>query len=139
MTTTPREKLPSPRPSRPARDGLPLRLTAYDGSAAGPPDAPYRLDLRTERGLAYLLTAPGDLGFARAYVSGDLVVEGVHPGDPYDLLVLLMSQLRFKAPSPSEAVALVRSVGLDKLRPPTPPKEEAPPRWRRVLEGVRTR
>jgi len=136
--TTPREKLPvADALAGLLRGGLPLRLTAYDGSAAGPLDAPYRLDLRTERGLAYLLTAPGDLGFARAYVSGDLVVEGVHPGDPYDLLVLLMSQLRFKAPSPSEAVALVRSVGLDKLRPPTPPKQEAPPRWRRVLDGVR--
>ena len=95
------------------RAGLPLRLTAYDGSAAGPPDAPYRLRPAHRAGLAYLLTAPGDLGFARAYVSGDLVVEGVHPGDPYDLLVLLLNQLRFRAPSPAEAVALVRSVGLD--------------------------
>jgi cyclopropane-fatty-acyl-phospholipid synthase len=119
------------------RDGLPLRLTAYDGSAAGPPDAAYRLDLRNERGLAYLLTAPGDLGFARAYVMGDLQVHGVHPGDPYDLLVALMNRLRFRAPTPSEAVRLVRSIGIDKLRPPAPPREEAPPRWRRVVEGVR--
>ena len=44
------------------------------------------LHLRTERGLSYLLTAPGDLGMARAYVSGDLDLEGAHPGDPYDAL-----------------------------------------------------
>ncbi|GAA2123222.1 class I SAM-dependent methyltransferase [Nocardioides bigeumensis] len=119
------------------RDGLPLRLTAYDGSAAGPADAPYRIDLRTERGLAYLLTAPGDLGFARAYVTGDLAVEGVHPGDPHDLLKLLMNHLKFKAPSPSEALAIVRSVGLDKLKPPPPPQQEAPAKWRRMLDGVR--
>jgi cyclopropane-fatty-acyl-phospholipid synthase len=119
------------------RDGLPLRLTAYDGSAAGPPDAAYRLDLRNERGLAYLLTAPGDLGFARAYVTGDLQVHGGHPGDPYDLLVALMNRLRFRTPTPSEAIRLVRSIGWDKLRPPAPPREEAPPRWRRVVEGVR--
>ncbi len=51
---------------------LPLRFTAYDGSASGPEDAPFGLDLRNERGLAYLMTAPGDLGLGRAYVSGDL-------------------------------------------------------------------
>ena len=45
---------------------LPLRFTAYDGSASGPEDAPYGFDLRTERGLAYLMTAPGDLGLGRA-------------------------------------------------------------------------
>ena len=119
------------------RDGLPLRLTAYDGSAIGPPDAELGLELRTKRGLAYLLTAPGDLGFARAYVAGDLDVHGVHPGDPYDLLVLLMSHLRFRTPGPAEALTLVRSLGLDTLRQPPPPREEAPPRWRRVMEGVR--
>ena len=47
---------------------LPLRFTAYDGSASGPEDAPFGFDLRTERGLAYLMTAPGDLGLGRAYV-----------------------------------------------------------------------
>ena len=35
------------------------------------------------------MTAPGDLGMVRAYVSGDLDLSGVHPGDPYDALVLL--------------------------------------------------
>ena len=44
---------------------LPLRFTAYDGSASGPEDAPYGFDLRNERGLAYLMTAPGDLGLGR--------------------------------------------------------------------------
>ena len=53
---------------------LPLRFTAYDGSATGPEDAPYRLHLANERGLTYLLTAPGDLGLRRAYV-------GRRPGD----------------------------------------------------------
>ncbi len=35
---------------------------------------------------SYLATAPGSLGLARAYIQGDLEVEGVHPGDPYELL-----------------------------------------------------
>ena len=36
-----------------------------------------------------MLTAPGDLGLARAYVSGDLALHGVHPGDPYPVMQLL--------------------------------------------------
>ncbi|MBF4163397.1 class I SAM-dependent methyltransferase [Nocardioides acrostichi] len=122
------------------RDGLPVRLEAFDGSVAGPDDADIRLELKNERGLAYLLTAPGDLGMARAYVSGDLVVHGVHEGDPYEAMRLLQNHLRFRAPSPLEAVSLLRglasSVGLTNLLP-APPPQEALPRWRRTLEGVR--
>ncbi|HEX6247786.1 MAG TPA: class I SAM-dependent methyltransferase [Nocardioidaceae bacterium] len=118
-------------------EGPPFRLTAYDGSSAGPPDAPVTLHLRNERGLSYLLTAPGDLGLARAYVSGDLVVDGPHPGDPYDALVVLMSKVRFRVPAPAELVRIVRGLGLNHLKPPPPPPEEHLPRWRRVLEGVR--
>ena len=44
--------------------------------AAGPEDAPFGIEVKTERGLSYLMTAPGDLGLGRAYVSGDLVVTG---------------------------------------------------------------
>ena len=35
---------------------LPLRFTAYDGSSAGPADAPFGLDLKTPRGTTYLAT-----------------------------------------------------------------------------------
>jgi cyclopropane-fatty-acyl-phospholipid synthase len=119
------------------RDGMPVRFTAYDGSTAGPPDADIRLELVNRRGLAYLLSAPGDLGMARAYVAGDLVLHGTHPGDPYDALVLLQSRLRFRRPSPSEAVAVARTLDLARLRPPEPPPQEHLPRWRRVVEGLR--
>ena len=61
---------------------LPLRFTAYDGSSAGPADAPFGLDLKTPRGTTYLATGFGDLGLARAYIAGDLDIQGVHPGDP---------------------------------------------------------
>src|SRR5688572_2192677 len=119
------------------RDGMPVRFTAYDGSAVGPPDSPINLELVSPRGLAYLLTAPGDLGMARAYVAGDLLLHGVHPGDPYDALVLLQNNLSFRAPAPSEALELVRSLGLSTLRPPPAPPGEALPRWRRAMEGLR--
>jgi len=123
------------------RDGMPFRFTAYDGSATGPADSQVRLHLVNQRGLSYLLTAPGDLGLARAYVSGDLRIDGAHPGDPYDAMVTLMNHTRFRVPSPSEALELVRGLGgrtfLSHFRPPAPPPQEALPRWRRLLEGFR--
>lgn len=72
-----------------ASGSQPLKFTAYDGSSAGPENATLGLDLKTPRGTTYLATAPGDLGLARAYVSGDLEPHGVHPGDPYPLLCAL--------------------------------------------------
>jgi cyclopropane-fatty-acyl-phospholipid synthase len=119
------------------RDGMPVRFTAYDGSAAGPPDAEIGLELVNQRGLSYLLTAPGDLGMARAYVAGDLKLHGVHPGDPYDALKLLQNHLRFRKPTAAEALALVRGLGISNLKPPPPPPQEHLPRWRRAVEGLR--
>lgn len=118
-------------------EDLSVRITAYDGSSAGRGDAPFGLDLRTERGLAYLLTAPGDLGIARAYVAGDLVASGFHPGDPYPLLNAMDNQDRWRRPSANEALELVRGLGWRHLNPPPPPPQEHLPRWRRVLEGLR--
>jgi len=54
---------------------LPVGLRTWDGVRAGPPDAP-TVVLRNRRALRRLLYAPGELGLARAYVSGDLDVEG---------------------------------------------------------------
>ena len=119
------------------KDGLPFRFEAFDGSTAGPEDAPIKLRLLNERGLSYLMTAPGDLGFTRAYVSGDLELEGVHPGNPYEAMVLIMSQLKFKVPSAAEMVQIVRSLGFGNLKPPPTPPEEHLPKWRRAMEGMR--
>ncbi|TDC46159.1 methyltransferase domain-containing protein [Micromonospora sp. KC207] len=116
---------------------LPVRITGYDGSAVGPADAGITLDVRSERGLSYLLTAPGDLGMARAYVSGDLELGGVHPGDPYEALRLLKDELRLRPPSLAEGLALVRGLGRERLMPPPPPPQEAAPRWKRVVNGLR--
>ncbi len=116
---------------------MPIRFTAYDGSSYGPDDAEVGLELKNERGLAYLVTAPGDLGLARAYVSGDLDLHGIHPGDPYDGMVLLLRAMRFRRPSPAQVVQLLRSIGLSHLVPPPPPPQEHLPRWRRLVEGFR--
>ncbi len=151
MTVTTREQ-PSPTPpQRPRRRPTmagdvfgvliegepPVQITGYDGSVLGSSNNPYGLHIASERGLSYLLTAPGDLGLSRAYVSGDLELRGVHPGDPYEALRVLR-QAKIRRPTPAEVLSLVRGLGWDRLLPPpTPPPEEAPARWRRVAEGLR--
>ncbi len=116
---------------------LPLRITAYDGSSAGPVDAPFGLDLKSPRGTTYLVTGGGDLGLARAYIAGDLEIQGVHPGDPYELLKALADSLVFERPPARMMVDIIRSIGVEHLRPIAPPPQETPPRWRRVTEGLR--
>jgi len=55
--------------------GLPVRIRAWDGSEAGPKDGPV-LIIRNRRALRRLLWAPGEMGLARAYVTGDVDVDG---------------------------------------------------------------
>ncbi|KZS84334.1 SAM-dependent methyltransferase [Mycobacterium persicum] len=114
----------------------PLKFAAYDGSTAGRADAALGLELTSPRGITYLATAPGELGLARAYVSGDLQTRGVHPGDPYQLLKALTDRVHFKRPSPRVLANVVRSIGVENLLPVAPPPQEAPPRWRRLAEGL---
>jgi cyclopropane-fatty-acyl-phospholipid synthase len=116
---------------------VPFRFTAYDGSRTGPSDAAIHLHLRTSRGAAYVATAPGSLGLARAYVAGDLDVDGVHPGDPYPLLRVMADNLAWRRPDAPTLARVARSLGLSRLVPPPPPPQEALPDWRRALEGLR--
>lgn len=116
---------------------LPLKFTAYDGSAAGPADAAVGLDLKTPRGTTYLATSPGELGLVRAYVAGDLDITGVHPGDPYDVILALSDKMDFKRPPARVLANIVASIGVEHLLPIAPPPQEALPRWRRLAEGLR--
>ncbi|TXS40810.1 methyltransferase domain-containing protein [Streptomyces sp. uw30] len=109
---------------------LPVRIRAWDGSQAGPPGAP-TLVVRNRRAVRRLLFKPGELGLARAWVAGDLEIEG----DLYtalDLLSGLVWERGEDARSLAQALrdpevrAAVR--GLVKLGglpfPPAPPPEE---------------
>ena len=44
----------------------PFRVTAFDGSTSGPQDAELTLEIVSPNALAHIVTAPGDLGLARA-------------------------------------------------------------------------
>jgi cyclopropane-fatty-acyl-phospholipid synthase len=54
---------------------LPIKVRAWDGSSAGPDGVPVVV-LSSPRALAHIAWAPGELGMARAYITGDLDVEG---------------------------------------------------------------
>ncbi|MEQ7848465.1 cyclopropane-fatty-acyl-phospholipid synthase family protein [Nocardioides kribbensis] len=54
---------------------LPVRLRAWDGSEAGPADAPL-VEIRTPDAVRRLLWRPGELGAAQAYVTGEIEVHG---------------------------------------------------------------
>ncbi len=100
----------------------PFRVTAFDGSAAGPTDAALTVQFNSEDAIRRIVTRPGELGLARAYVAGDIDLDG-------DLDGLFSLQ----APSPvalvrSGAMAqLIRNVGLRGLKPMEPPVIEARP------------
>ncbi|PXY26954.1 SAM-dependent methyltransferase [Prauserella muralis] len=109
----------------------PVAVTAYDGSTAGSPDAPVRIDVRSPLALSYALSAPGELGLARAYVTGHLDVSG-------DLYTLLKGMSRvIDGLGPREGLRILRRLGPRHLRPVPVPAEEAPGRIRRGLRGLR--
>ena len=99
---------------------VPVRIDVYDGSSVGPRDAGTRLVVRSPDAFRYMVTAPGELGFARAYVAGELEVDG----DIFDALSLRdhLPHLKLGA---SQWLALARLVGTGGLRRPPVPAEEA--------------
>jgi cyclopropane-fatty-acyl-phospholipid synthase len=59
-----------------AGGSLPVSLRAYDGSHVGPAAAPATILFNSPSAFRHLLTAPNELGFARAFINGDIDVEG---------------------------------------------------------------
>jgi cyclopropane-fatty-acyl-phospholipid synthase len=114
---------------------VPVRFEAYDGSAAGPVEAPLHLELRSKRGLDYLLTAPSTLGLARAYLQGDLVLEPIDEGNPYDVLRFIEDNLAPSKPTIRELPELARFFRMYRPHIHEIPKEETPGQLRRMARG----
>ncbi|WP_224399805.1 SAM-dependent methyltransferase [Corynebacterium poyangense] len=118
---------------------LPLRISAFDGSATGPEDSPFRLDVANEQGLAYIATAPGDLGLARAYITGGLEISGEHPAHPYRMFDILQQLYKaVRRPDAATVVTLLRSLRrYNALKIQPIPEVEQTSRWRKALvEGL---
>ncbi|TWE12180.1 SAM-dependent methyltransferase [Rudaeicoccus suwonensis] len=118
---------------------VPFALSAYDGSTGGNPDAPYRINLDNERALRYLVSAPGELGLARGYLMGDISIEGIDPGDPYDFLHAFLYNFEVHRPTVKKLPELLKSLGINAFRPPPLPALETAPQWRRGLESLGAR
>ncbi|GAA2982720.1 class I SAM-dependent methyltransferase [Actinokineospora diospyrosa] len=104
---------------------LPIRLRAWDGSEAGPSGGPVAV-VRDRRALRRLLWNPDELGLARAYVSGELDVEG-DLGEALGRFWALTREGALRKLSTKDKVALVAAgfrLGLVGPRP-KPPAEEA--------------
>ena len=116
---------------------VPFAVKAYDGSTGGNPDAAVAINISNEEALRYLVTAPGELGLARAYITGDLIVEGIDPGDPYDFLGLFLNDFGPRRPPVREVLEVAKALGPSSFKVPPLPRQEVAPQWRRVLEGMR--
>ncbi|MFF8608760.1 class I SAM-dependent methyltransferase [Streptomyces sp. NPDC015346] len=109
---------------------LPVRLRAWDGSEAGPAGGPV-LIVRQRRALRRLLWKPGELGLARAWVAGEIDVEG----DLYEVLDRLAGLIWERSDETRSVLETVRDPRLraaartlvamaGPLPPPPPPAEE---------------
>ncbi|WP_329063842.1 cyclopropane-fatty-acyl-phospholipid synthase family protein [Amycolatopsis sp. NBC_01480] len=116
--------------------GLPIAVRTWDGERVGPPGP--AVVLKNRRALRWLLYSPGELGLARAYVSGDLDVEGdLTEGFRRIWALTRAGELRRVKLAPrdwAEAVSLAARLGVAGL-PPRPPAEEA--RLTGVLHSLR--
>jgi len=106
---------------------LPVAIRAFDGSRVGPTDPPATVVIRSRRALQRIVTAPGELGIGRAYVAGELDVEG----DIFEALSAIRARLPTVRLGLRHWAALARLVGPAALRPPPRPAEEARLRGRR--------
>jgi cyclopropane-fatty-acyl-phospholipid synthase len=104
---------------------LPIGFEAYDGTRLGPPEAEAKLIVRSPDALRRIVTAPGELGLARAYVAGDIDFEG-------DIFAALEVRRRMEGAriGVREVLDILRIAGPSVLRPLPPPPEEMKPKGR---------
>jgi cyclopropane-fatty-acyl-phospholipid synthase len=116
---------------KPAIDALidgppPIRLEFWDGSWLGTDDGPGTIKMNTPDSLRRIVWAPDELGFSRAFVAGEIEVEG----EVAKVLLALSHSARqggraVAAAAPRIAAA-TRELGVLGSPPPPPPEEALP-------------
>ena len=103
---------------------LPFRVEAFDGSEVAPtivsPANEITLRILRPEALIRILRRPAELGLARAFVAGDLELDG----DLDALFSLELPSLRYLF-SPATFLPLLRLIGPAAVRPLAPPAIEA--------------
>ena len=98
---------------------LPIAVRFYDASTLGPDDAPTAVVVRSPDALRRIVTAPGELGFSRAYVAGDIDIDG----DVFAALALRDSFAGTRVRA-GDVLSALRATGPRALRRlPRPPEE----------------
>jgi cyclopropane-fatty-acyl-phospholipid synthase len=111
-------------------EGAPVGFRFWDGSVVGPDETVGTVHVHTPDAIRRMMWAPGELGLSRAFVAGELSVDG----DIFEVLTALRdaSPKDLRRIDPRTLAATVRSAGrLGALGPPPPPPaEEARPAGR---------
>ncbi len=107
-------------------EDFPVGIRAWDGSRAGPVDGGPVVVLRNRRALRRLLWRPDELGLARAYVTGDLDVEGDLADGLRRVWAFARERGRMKVSARDrfDAIGTAARLGVFGL-PPKPPASEA--------------
>jgi len=107
----------------------PVRFEFWDGSGVGTADGPGTVQVRSANALRRMIWSPGELGLGRAFVSGEMDLDG----DIFGILRALQGKAandaRIGLGSAWSALAVARRLGALGL-PLPPPAEEARPRGR---------
>jgi cyclopropane-fatty-acyl-phospholipid synthase len=105
----------------------PFSVSFWDGTEVASTAPGPRFSVRSPQAVAYALTAPGELGIGRAYVSGELDVDDM---DAAVEIVRAWTPPALDRPAKVRlALAAVRAAGI--TRPPARPQAELVPQGRR--------
>ncbi|MCH9815281.1 MAG: class I SAM-dependent methyltransferase [Actinomycetia bacterium] len=100
-------------------DDVDVEVVAYDGSKTGRMGSDVRLEIRSPQAMAAIITSPDQLGVARAFVNGDIEVEG-------DIFTGMerLGGAQFRSVSLADKARVAKEFApLLLKRPPIPPEE----------------
>jgi cyclopropane-fatty-acyl-phospholipid synthase len=111
-----------------------VAIEFWDGSSLGPAASPTKVTVRSPLAFRRLLWSPSELGLARAYVAGEIDIDG----DVYEALRVRDAmasrrehfEMKLGAGGRLQVLRLPRALGI-LGPPPAPPREEARLRGRR--------
>ena len=109
-------------------DEVPVAFRGYDGTLSGPRSPIATVEVRSPDAVRFIVTAPGELGLARADVTGAADVDG-------DLHAALRALREHRRPdiTPPQLLRFARGSIHELCVAPTCPLEQAIPGWRRGL------
>jgi cyclopropane-fatty-acyl-phospholipid synthase len=110
---------------------LPVRIVAYDGSTSGPEDAAITVTIKSSKALSHMVSAPGELGMARAYISGEMDIDAP---DHFTVLSVVARQ-KIGDLTWAQRLEVLKALGPEVIQWVEPPPQEVGAK--RYLSGLR--